>query len=133
MKNQTLQRQFQMWTILLIVVPSMLIMSIYTIGQIAIAKQQNLELIRQRVHSQERLIDYWMGERAISVRELSQTEAFQKLDEREMRAALELKQHSDQKFDSLSYIHKLDSQKFSKKITLSNRFMLSLSFDTKRR
>ena len=106
MKNQTLQRQFQMWTILLIVVPSMLIMSIYTIGQIAIAKQQNLELIRQRVHSQERLIDYWMGERAISVRELSQTEAFQKLDEREMRAALELKQHSDQKFDSLSYIHK---------------------------
>jgi|GEM_PF-1381069 len=106
MKNQTLQSQFRIWTILLIVVPSALIMTIYTVGQITVAKQQNLELIRQRVHSQERLIDYWMGERAISVRELSQTAAFRRLDEPQMKAALQLKQHSDQKFDSLSYIHK---------------------------
>lgn len=106
MENQTLQSQFRNWTILLIVVPSILIMSIYTIGQISIAKQQNLELIEQRVHSQELLIEYWMEERSRSIRELSATADFRRLDEGQMTEALYLKQQTDNNFDSLSYIHK---------------------------
>jgi len=106
MKRQTLEHQFRIWTVLLIVVPSILIMAIYTVGQISFAKQQNLELIGQRVYSQERLIDYWMGERAGSIRELSQTEAFKTLDEQQMKRALDLKQHADNNFASLSYINK---------------------------
>ena len=39
MKNQTLQGQFRLWTLLLVVVPSLLIMGIYTVGQIQLAKQ----------------------------------------------------------------------------------------------
>jgi diguanylate cyclase (GGDEF)-like protein len=106
MKTKTLQRQFRLWTVLLVVVPSVLIMAIYTIGQISIAKQQNLELIDQRVHSQERLIDYWMRERAENVRELSQAEAFRTLDEQQMKRTLILKQKLDSSFDSLSYVDK---------------------------
>jgi diguanylate cyclase (GGDEF)-like protein len=105
-KNQTLQRQFRLWTVLLVIVPSLLIMAIYSVDQIEIAKQQNLELIQQRVHSQERLIDYWISERAADIRELSQTEAFRDLDEQQMKRALYLKQQADANFDSLSYIQK---------------------------
>ncbi|WP_378955230.1 ATP-binding protein [Pelosinus sp. sgz500959] len=106
MKNQTLQRQFRIWAVLLIVVPSLLIMAIYTVGQISVAKQQNLELIGQRVRSQERLIGFWLGERASTVRELSWTDDFRKLDEQKMKDALYLKQQADENFDSLSYITK---------------------------
>ena len=60
MNAQPLKRQFRFWTIFLIVVPSLLIMAIYTVAQIQVSKQQNLELISQRVQSHERLIDYWM-------------------------------------------------------------------------
>jgi len=45
MKNQTLGRQFRIWTVLLVLVPSLLVMAIYTIGQISVAKEKNLELI----------------------------------------------------------------------------------------
>ena len=106
MKKQTLQRQFRIWTVLLIVVPSMFIMVIYTVGQLSVAKQQNLEMLRQRVYSQERLIDYWMGERAGSVRELIDNDAFRNLDEQQMKRALDLKQHADNNFASISYINK---------------------------
>lgn len=106
MKNQTLKREFRLLTVLLVVVPSMLIMAIYTVGQIAVTKQQSLELIQQRVHSQERLINYWMEERARTVRELSQTEGSRILDQQQMKRALYLKQQLDNNFDSLSYIDK---------------------------
>ncbi len=105
MKKQTLQRQFRIWTILLIVVPSILIMIVYTVGQFSIAKQQRLELISRQVEAQGRLINYWMEERASSVLELSQTEAFRILDETQMKRALFLKQQMDKHFDSLSYIN----------------------------
>ena len=59
MKKQTLQRQFRIWTILLIVVPSILIMIVYTVGQFSIAKQQRLELISRQVEAQGRLIIGW--------------------------------------------------------------------------
>lgn len=106
MKKQTLQRQFRVWTILLIVVPSILIMIVYTVGQLSVAKQQYLELLSRQAESQGRLINYWMEERASSVLELSQTEAFRLLDEKQMERALLLKQQMDKNFDSLSYINK---------------------------
>ena len=106
MKTQTLQHQFRLWTVLLVVIPSLLIIGIYTVGQISVAKQQSVELIQQRVYSQERLIDYWMGERSKNIRELSQTEVFQSLDEPQMKRALYLKQQADNNFNSLSYINK---------------------------
>jgi len=106
MKAQTLQRQFRLWTFLLVVIPSLLIMTIYTIGQIHLAKQQNMELIHQRVDSQVRLIDYWMQERAQNVRELSLSNDFRSLDKQQMKRTLDLMQQLDKSFDSLSYIDK---------------------------
>lgn len=106
MKAQTLQHQIKLWTVLLIVVPSLLIMTIYTVGQISLAKQQNLELIEQRVHAQKRLIDYWLEERTENIRDLSRTEAFRTLDESQMERALYFKQQLDNYFDSFSYIDK---------------------------
>lgn len=106
MKNQPLQRQFQLWTILLVVVPSLLIMAIYTIGQIHIARQKNLELISQRVEFQERLIEAWIEERANDVRNLSHLESFRTLDESQMKHTLDLMQRHSPDFDSLSYINK---------------------------
>ena len=46
-------------------------MAIYTVGQINIAKRQNLELISQRVEFNERLINNWLTERAGDIRLLS--------------------------------------------------------------
>ena len=106
MKTQTLQHQIKLWTVLLIVVPSLLIMTIYTVEQISLAKQHNLELIEQRVHTQKRLIDYWLEERAENIRDLSRTEAFRTLDESQMERALYFKQQLDNYFDSFSYIDK---------------------------
>ncbi|AIF49746.1 EAL domain-containing protein [Pelosinus sp. UFO1] len=106
MNKQTLERQFRLWTVLVVVVPGLIIMMIYTVGQISVAKRQNLELIQQQVHFQERLINYWIEERAGNIRELSQIEAFRNLDEQKMKSTLYLKQQSDTNFDSLSYIHK---------------------------
>jgi len=81
-----------------------MIMATYSVGEIKAAKEQNLELINQRVHSQERIIDYWMAERVGNVRELSQDDAFRTLDEQQIKRALQLKQQHDSNFDSISYI-----------------------------
>lgn len=105
MMTLTLRRQFRLWTILLVAVPSLLIMVIYTAGQIRVAKQQSLEMIHQRVLFQERLIDYWMAERATDVRNLSQLDTFKTLSEH-MQLTLQLEQAGDNNFDSLSYINK---------------------------
>lgn len=104
MKTQTLQRQFRLWTVILVVVPSLLIMAIYTINQINIVKQKKLELISQRVDSQRRLIEYWLEERATDVHMLSQLKSFRTLDEEQMKIALELTQQNSKEFDSLSFI-----------------------------
>ena len=106
MEKQTLERQFKLWTIFLVVVPSLLIMTIYTIGQIKVAKQQNLEMISQRVYSQDRLIGYWMEERAQTIRQLSRSKVFKELDKEEMNRNLYAMQQDDKNFDSLSYIDK---------------------------
>ena len=104
MKTQPLQRQFRLWTALLVIVPSLLIMTMYTVGQIKTAKQKSLELISQRVEFQNRLIEYWVAERASDVRKLSQLEAFQILDEQQMKSTLNVMQQYSKDFDSLSYI-----------------------------
>lgn len=106
MKKQTLRYQFRLWTVLLVVVPSVLIMSIYTVNQIKLAKQQNLELISQRVYFQERLINYWIAERAAEIRKISQLAAFRGLDDQQMKLTLAEMQNGDNNFDSLSYIDK---------------------------
>jgi len=106
MQNQTLGRRFRLWTVLLILVPSLLVMVIYTVGQISTAKQESLKLISQRVFSQEQLINYWMTERMDAVRTISQLGDFQVLDEQQMKRTLFLMQQSNKNFDTLSYIDK---------------------------
>lgn len=106
MKLITLGRQFRLWTLLLVVVPSLLIMIIYTIGQISIAKQQNLARIHERVVYQKHLIDYWMSERSADIHNLSQLPAFRMLDSEQMQYAFAIMQKDDQNFDSLNYIDK---------------------------
>lgn len=102
----TLQRYFRLWMFLLVVIPSLLIMTIYTCNQIRIAKQQNFDMIYQRVLLQSRLIDYWLSERSTDIRKLSQLEEFRIEDEPQMVNTLELVQEGDTNFDSLSYIDK---------------------------
>ena len=104
MKTQTLQRQFRLWTVILVVVPSLLIMAIYTINQINIVKQKKLELISQRVDFQRRLIEYWLEERTKDVHTLSQLKSFRTLDEEQMKITLDLTQQNSKEFDSLSFI-----------------------------
>ena len=103
---QPLQKQFRLLTILFVVIPSMLIMTFYTINQIKIAKQENLELINQRVYSQKQLINYWMEERADDIRALSLSESLRNFDEQQMKQALHLAQQANQQFDSLAYVTK---------------------------
>lgn len=114
MKIRPLQRLFRVWTVLLVVVPALVIMSIYTVGQINEAKQQNLRMISQRVQAQEQLIDYWIAERADDVRRLSRSEAFRGADEEQIAHSLVLAQQGAN-FDSLSYI---DKDGFFKRTTL---------------
>jgi len=104
MTNKPLQRQFRLWTILLVVVPCLLTMMIYTASQITTAKQESQQLISQQVEFQKRLIEYWLEERAQNIREISVTEAFQTQNGRLMKAELYLKMQHDSNFDSLSYI-----------------------------
>ena len=104
MQMQTLKRQFRLWTALFILVPSLLIMAIYTVGQIKVAREQNLEMISQRVHFQERLIDYWMKERSDEVRKISHLEEFRTLNAQQMKRILVIMQQDNKNFDSLSYI-----------------------------
>ena len=106
MKTKTLQYQFNLWTVLLVIIPSLLVMIIYTVGQITSSEKKSLEIISQRVHSQERLIQYWLKERANTVREISQLEAFKTLNEEEMTQTLNVMQEGNKNFDSLAYIDK---------------------------
>jgi len=79
-------------------------MSIYTISQIKISKQENLNLINQRVHLQKGLIDYWLVERGDDIRKLSHLEEFRRLDKQQMKRILDIMQQDNKSFDSLSYI-----------------------------
>lgn len=106
METPTLHRQISLWTVILVLVPSLLIMGIYTVNQIRIAKQQNLELIGQRVLSQHQLIENRIADWLNNVRNLSQSESFRALDEPRMRRALEVSQRINKDFDSLSFIDK---------------------------
>ncbi|MDU2063464.1 MAG: cache domain-containing protein [Sporomusaceae bacterium] len=113
MKLDTLSRQFRAWTILLILAPSLLTMAIYAANQVKLAKQQNLELISQRVAFQERLINYWLDERANDILSLSEIESIRQLDYKQFYDMLQSVQHSNKNFDSLSYIDKDGYFRFS--------------------
>ena len=126
MNDQTLGRQFRIWTVVLILVPSLLIMAIYTMAQVKISKQQNLELISQRVSSQNRLIEYWIGQRIFEIRDLSQSKAFRTLDQSQMEQDLYVKQQGNKDFDSLSYIDKDGAFRMS---TLINGIQFSSTND----
>ncbi|MBC8016152.1 MAG: sensor histidine kinase [Sporomusaceae bacterium] len=120
MKRQSLQKQFKLFTVLLIVVPSLLIMTIYTLEQLTSAKQEKLEMISQRVSSQERMINDWTAERADDVRTLSKLLASRTVDEQHMKHTLDVMQQINKNFDSLSYIDKdgyFKVSTFSKGIT----------------
>lgn len=106
MKTTTLQRHFRLWTLILLVVPSFLVMAIYTFGQIQIAKEKNLELINQRVQSQKISLNQWLTERMDNVRQISQLEAFRTLDYAKMQSILFLMQRSNNNFSALSYVDK---------------------------
>ena len=106
MQNQPLRNQFRLWTVLLVALPSILIMAIYTMGQIKVATQKNLEMLNQQVRFQERLIAYWIDERANDIRKISQLEVFQTLDDHQIEAALNRMQQYSKDFDSFSYIDK---------------------------
>lgn len=118
MKIKTLEHQLKSWMIFLVIIPSVLIMAIYTISQIQVAKHKNSELIGQRVDFTKRLIEYWIEERAKNVRTISQSPAFRLLDERRMQDNLELMQRLNNDFDSLSYI---DKDGFFKMTTLKGK------------
>jgi PAS domain S-box-containing protein len=106
MRNKPLKEQLRLLTVLLTIIPSLVIMTMYTLVQIQLAKQHNLELIDQRVKSQQRTISIWIAEQAREVRELSQTNEFRTLDEQRMIAALNFAQRLYDSFDSLSFIDK---------------------------
>ncbi|MDR3592222.1 MAG: ATP-binding protein [Negativicutes bacterium] len=103
MKSQSLERHFKIWTLILIVIPCLLIMAIYTAGQIRTARQQNLELISQRVAYQKQIIEFWTASWLSDVRKLSHSDVFRTLDEPRMKRQLDFIQQI-QNFDSLSYI-----------------------------
>ncbi|TWH48360.1 cache domain-containing protein [Sporomusa sp. KB1] len=106
MKTNTLERQFKLWGLFLVLIPSFLIMAIYTIGQFQVVKQKNIELISQRLDFQKRLIEYWIAERADDVRKISRLEEFRALDENKMKNTLDMMQELSGDFDSLSYVDK---------------------------
>lgn len=104
MQNKPLKQQFRFWTTMLVVIPSILIMAIYTIDRISAAKQEKFELISQRVDFGKIFIEDWLLERARDVREISRIEAFMVLDRLRMERNLNVMQKENREFDSLSFI-----------------------------
>jgi signal transduction histidine kinase len=105
-ETQTLRHHFRLLTALLILGPSLLIMTIYTVGAIHIAREENLEALSQRLVIQKRLVDYWLAERASDVREISMVDNIRSLDKQRMTQALQQRQKLNRNFDSLSFIGK---------------------------
>lgn len=101
-----LRLQLRMWTAMVIIIPSLLIMAIYTLDRIAAAKQEQLELVNQRIDFEKYIIEEWITERARDVREISRLEAFKALNKPRMEYNLSTLQHENKEFDSLSYISK---------------------------
>ncbi|MDF2501195.1 MAG: signal transduction histidine kinase, nitrogen specific, NtrB [Anaerosporomusa subterranea] len=106
MINQPLLRQFRLWTVLIVVVPGLLIMAIYTFGQFTAAKKEKLELISQRVEFQQKIIEAWIKERSNELRGMSRMEVFRTLNLQQMETMLYLMQEEKEHFNSLSYIDK---------------------------
>lgn len=106
MQSLTLQRQFKLWTVLLVLVPSVLTMAVYTYHQLVVVRQEKLALIEQRVGFQKQLIEYWLEERSNDVRNISRLAAFGQLDRAQMQNTLTVMQANNSDFDSLSYIDK---------------------------
>jgi PAS domain S-box-containing protein len=106
MKSQSLQKLFRLWTILLIVVPALAGMGIYTWSQITSAEQNNLQIINQRVGFRKQLIESWLQERATDIRSLSAAQSLWAWDESDIKRFLTVMQKSRNDFDSLSYIDK---------------------------
>lgn len=106
MKARSLLRHFTIWTALLVIIPGLLIMVIYTMSQINTIKQKKMEILSQQVAFQEKLINYWIEDRAVTVKKISQLDMFRTLNYGQMKAILDLMQRYSRDFDSLSYIDK---------------------------
>ena len=101
-----LKRQYRLWTTLLVVVPCVVISIIYAFVQFQAVKNEGIQLIRQRAESKQLLIDQWLQERFVTVKEMSEHEAVRSLDLARMEQAFLTKQRYDINFDSLSFIDK---------------------------
>lgn len=101
-----LRLQLRIWTAVVIIIPSLLIMTIYSLDRISSAKREQLELVNQRIDFEKYIIEEWIAERAGDVREISRLEAFKGLDKLRMERNLRTLQQENKEFDSLSYISK---------------------------
>ena len=99
-----LKRQYRLWTTLLVAVPCVVISAIYAFIQFQAVKEDGKQLVRQRVEAKQRLIDLWIQERFVTVKEMSEHESVRSLDLTRMAQAFLTKQKYDENFDSLSFI-----------------------------
>ena len=99
-----LKRQYRLWTTLLVAVPCVVISAIYAFIQFQAVKEDGKQLVRQRVEAKQRLIDLWIQERFVTVKEMSEHESVRSLDLTRMAQAFLTKQKYDENFDSLSFV-----------------------------
>jgi PAS domain S-box-containing protein len=104
MKSPTLQRQLRFWTIFLVLVPSLLIMAIYSSYQIRSARLEKLDMISQRVYFQELLVQDWLDARAGDIRYFSKQMVFQSAESEPIKKRLLLMKQVNPFFDSLVYV-----------------------------
>lgn len=106
MKNQSIERQFQVWTAILVLIPSILIMLIFTFAQVEALRKEKQESISHRIDLQANMMEGWLSERSKDVKLLSKLDSFLDGDEAGMRMMLIAMQQECPDFDSLSFIDK---------------------------
>lgn len=104
--GSSLKRQYRLWTTLLVAVPCVILSAIYASILFQAVKEDGKQLIRQRTEAKQRLIDQWVQERFVTVKEMSEHEAVRSLDLARMEQAFSTKQRYDANYDSLSFIDK---------------------------
>ena len=106
MSVRPLSRRYQLWTALLIIIPCIVLSTVYLFIQFQAAQEDVRQQIRLSVESQQRLIHYWVQERLVTVQEASEDEGVRSLDFTRMEQVFLSKQRFDKNYDSLSFIDK---------------------------
>ncbi|MBP2643674.1 MAG: diguanylate cyclase/phosphodiesterase, partial [Firmicutes bacterium] len=104
MNNQPLQSLLKVWTIFLILVPSAIIMTLYTVEQILVTKQKNVQEIGHWVDFQEQLVSNWLTQRKATLHNLSLRGDISDLKEEKIKKDLFIAKNNDTDFDFLAYI-----------------------------